>query len=669
MDFSKLSNADLEAIANDDMSAVSDYGLRVLAGEAISPEKPSLAQPSLAQPSLTQQFLGVVKNPVYATNRALYGIGEGLAQMGTGLGASAIGGATGLYNLLAGESADKVAQDIRKAQEAWTYQPRTETGALTAKALALPVELGSKAAGYAGGKIGGMFGERGEMAGEAIGEASVPIAATLFGGVGALRGAKGVTALGVAKDLGLTNPPIISGAARLARDVIRTRSKAGTTKLAEEYLQSLTTPAEAQKIVAALQKGGRQVVPGSPVTSAEAISRANRQLELLGRPERFGSQFVTLQEGLAKMPETTADLTTVKLLQEKARSDVLNKGSGTELAYKAAEALREKNAAKNYGAIGKFVLQTDKDLNLLAMRPSMDKALERAREIAQEQNKPFVIGKDIPEQIIPSSVLDLSGKPIGHTTIPAQHAKYPVDSLKYVKMALDDMIKTPKDFGVVASELKFIGDTRTQLVKWLEEKAPLYEKANRQYEIDSLPLHQMDLWRTLREKFIAPTGKEAPGSYLKALRDETKLIKKAIGYEKGNKISEIFNTKQSALAYRLAAEMDMELVKNRMAGEVRLPGIGRAAEGLEPQLPNMLMRETMAANFLLKHLAKNANVDVNLAAVKILKDPKQLAAVLKQVKPAHRTQMLKTIKNAAINKGSIAGAFAVQPSSQQGIQP
>jgi hypothetical protein len=192
-----------------------------------------------------------------------------------------------------------------------------------------------------------------------------------------------------------------------------------------------------------------------------------------------------------------------------------------------------------------------------------------------------------------------------------------------------------------------------------------YGKAQEAYAVNSLPLNQMDLWRTMQEKFITPTGKEAPGSYLKSLRDEAKLIKQATGFKRGDDIKSIFNQEQSALAARLAAEMEMELLKKRMTGEVNIAGIGKSAEGLEPKLPNMLMRETMVANFILRTLAKNANVDVNIAAANILKDPKQLAGVLKQIKPEHRSTALKTIKETAATKAGAAVGTALMETEEQ----
>lgn len=603
--------------------------------------------------------------PFIRSSQTPFGVAEAGLGLATGLGASAYGGLKGIGSLVSGEGIKGANQAIEEAQRDYTYQPRLPSGRTAMEVTAMPIEYGSKAAGYVGGELGGLFGRQGEAAGQTIGEAGIPIALTLFGGVGALKGAKGIGVKDALRPLIPSNIPVVSDIARGVRDVYRTKSKGGTERLAEEYLKDLTTAEEAPKIVSALNRRNSEVVPGSPVTSGDAIARANREANLRGKPERFGSQYVSLEEGLSRVPETSGELTTVKLLQEKARADVLKKGVKTDAAYKAAEELRKTNATKNYGAIEDYLVQADAEVGTLMLRPSMEKAITRAESLAKEKGDLFQIGKNTPEQVIPSAILDSNGKPISTTTIKAQTAKYPVQSLQYIKMALDDMLKNPKDFGISGSELKSIASTRGEFISWIEKKAPLYKKANDAYAIDSLPLMQMDLWSAMRDKFIAPTGKESPGTYLRALRDETKLIKQATGFTRAGEITNIFNKEQSALATRLAAEMEMELVKKRMAGEVNLPGIGKSAEGLEPQLPNMLMRETMVANFLLRHLAKNANVDVNIAAAKILKDPKQLSGILKQIKPAHRPQVLNTIKDIAKSKSTAALTLSTAQGQQQ----
>lgn len=599
-----------------------------------------------------------VLNPLFKyVSRPIVGAGEAAMQLGTGLASSALGGISGLYSGATGTEGQEVADEIRSAQKAFTYQPRTAQGQTASQIVNAPMEYGSKALGYAGGKAGGMFGEQGRVAGESLGEAALPIAATI------MMGKAPVKSIATTKFVKPTMPdiPIVSDFAAGLRDVVRTRSgEKGIKKLAEEVVAKSVPEAEIGKIIKAVDTRYQEVVPGSPVTTADAIARANRQAELLGRPERFGGSLVALEEALGKTKETSSQANTIRMLREKAREDVLNKGAGSKVLYEAYEAIRTKNA-KAYDKIGQAVVETDKNINMLMTRPSMQKALSVAEEVAAERGKPLVIGKDIPEQIIHSSILDASGKPVSQTIIPAQYAKFPIETLQSIKMALDKMVAKPKDYGIEAMQMRDVVNTRSQLVDWLSTKSEAYKRANAQYAIDSLPLNRMDLWSRLKEKMISPTEKETPGSYLAALRNEQKLIKEATGYQKGSSVGDIFNAKESALANRLAAELEMELYKQRMGKEVTLQGATKPASNLEPQLPNLLMRESMIANYLLKTLAKDANMPVNIAVQQILADPKMVSSILKQIKPKHRSGVLKAMRNS-----TLATATGIQ--SQQELE-
>lgn len=580
-------------------------------------------------------------------NLPLAGIGEAALNMGSGITASAVGGLQGLSTLAQGQGVNAAVNAIQGTQQAGTYQPRTNTGKSLVYIAGIPLEVAGQVLGKGGGAVGeALGGQQGRLVGESVGEALAPTLATLMAGKGALNQAQG-------KTLGsyLPSSDVVKG----VRDVLRTRTPEGKQLLAEEYLKGLTTPTEAPQIVSALERRAAPVVPGSPVTSADAIARANRELSLKGTPERFGGQYVALQDGLSFVPETSAPLATIKLAQEKARADVLNSGAGTDAQYAAVDAIRKGAADATYTPYGKTLIGGNATLSALLDTPAMKTAVVEAAKIAANKQQLFQIGKDVPEK----TIFSVSGAPA--TVIPAEFAQYPLSNLQLVKMALDNMIKKPEDFGIAATARGEIANVRAKLIDWIENKSPAYEAANKQYAIDSIPLNQMDLWKLLRDKFIAPTGKETPGTYLRTLRDETKAIKQSTRLTGKTSFDEVFNTQQSALAARLAAEMEMELVKKRMAGEVQLPGIGRAAEGLEPKIPNILWRPSMVANFLLRHLAKRANTEVNITAAKILADPQMLANVLKQVKVEHRPSILKAIKDAAINKNTAAlGAVAAQ---------
>lgn len=564
-----------------------------------------------------------IKKELTSPLRKAAGVGEAGLQIVTSLPAATAGGLRGLFGLATGDTAEEAARKVQETQQMMTYDPRLEEGKTVARVAALPMELASKGTGYVGGKVGQVLGN--EAAGQTIGEITPAVVSTLYGGAQALK--SGV------------KTPKIPGAESI-RDIIRTRSKVGQQKLAEDYLRGLTTPDDAPKVVAALERRGTEMVPGSPVTSADAIARANREMMLKGQPERFGGQYVALQEGLGKVPETTAGIRTTQLQQEAARAKVLTQGAGTDAARAALEATRRANAAKNYQALADSTatVEIGKTVNLI------DRIVK-----AKPANKALVNAmEDVKSSLY---TVDDAGVPKLRTN-PGE--------LQSAIENINNLLSTKENASVRRQLMVAKSSLENQINK--VEKAQ--GQATKQYALDSLPLNQMDLWSALKDKFVSPSGKEAPGSYLRALRDETKLIKQATGFKRGHSLEQIFNKDQSKLAARLAAEMEMELVKKRMAGEVNIPGLGKAAEGIEPRLPNMLMRETMVANFILKTLAKNANVDVNIAAANILKDPKALAGVLKQVKVDHRPTVLQTIRKSATSPAGVATGTALMETEQ-----
>lgn len=590
------------------------------------------------------------------------GVVEAAAQIGSGLAGAAYGGLSGIASLMSGGGLEGAVNAVTQAQQDMTYMPMTQEGQLTAKAVAYPMEKGSELlADFGRAQGGAMFPySGGAEVGEAIGGVTLPIAGTLLGGASALKSVKGQT-------VGQYLPkevPVLS-------EVKKALTQDGRVQLAEETLRNLVPKGEVPQVISALERRGGEVVPGSPVTSADAIARANRELMLKGKPERFGGTVVSAQEELSKIPETSSQLNTIRALQEQARKGTLAEGAGTEPMYAKAMEVRASNSKANYGALERTVVEAEDFLANLMNTPAMQSATKVAERISANEQRPFSLGQNKPAQTIPSQVLDASGKPLSQITIPAEFAKYPVSSLHDVKMALDKMISKPEsftDFGIGAADVGAMKQVRGQLIDWLVNKSKPYEKANTQYVIDSVPLNRMNLWRALQDKFISPKGDEAPGAYLKVLRDEKKLIKDATRLTGKTNLDQIFNTKDSALAARLAAEMEMELYKQKMGKEVRTQGVGKSAEGLEPSLPNMLYRPTMIANWIIKKLAKDAEVDVNIAAARILADPKMLASVLKHVNQAHRKSILKGIKDIAINKNT-AALGVINMTDQEGEEP
>lgn len=114
-------------------------------------------------------------------------IPEAIANIGTGLGASAVAGFRGAGSLLSGDSLDEAARKIEETQNKYTYQPRSSEGKTLAHIAALPVEYATKGAQYALGGVGELVnGQEGRNVGELIGGIGVPAIATILGGRAAI---------------------------------------------------------------------------------------------------------------------------------------------------------------------------------------------------------------------------------------------------------------------------------------------------------------------------------------------------------------------------------------------------------------------------------------------------------------------------------------------------
>lgn len=585
---------------------------------------------------------GVEGNSLEGTYEGARDLLSAVGTVGSGLLGSIPAGYAGLYQLLTGKGSEEASNSVTSIQNSLTNVPRSQRAGEIVEVAAAPVELGAEAVGYVGEKIGGAINdEQGAIAGRAIGEAAVPMAAVAFGGLGGLKAVKGAE----------VKIPLVSGIVDGIKNVARTKSPAGIKKLAEDYLKKQTTPKEAVVLVEALESG-REIVPYSPVTSADAITQANQATIISGNPKRFGGQYVALQEGLSKLPETSAELVTIKLQQEFARNKILETEAGTTAQMNSAVNLRKVNADKNYSPLMAEKLVADSELSALLNKPSMEIAFDLARKLAKEKGTTFEIAKYIPETT--KEVYNPLTQGKSKVTTPEQFAEFSGDGLQTVKLALDKMIAKPQEYAITTAEVAAIKVTRASLISWFEKNSATYARANKQYAIDSLPINQMNLWGVLRDKFQAPTGKESPGVYMRMLRDESKAIKEATGYKSQMSFEDIFDTRQSALANRLAVEMENTLLRDRMASEVSSGALGSPTLGIEPTLPNMLMRETMVANFFLRNLAAEANVPVNIVAAQILADKAVLANILKQVKPDKRAGLTKTFIKIAKSRNTMA---------------
>jgi hypothetical protein len=298
------------------------------------------------------------------------------------------------------------------------------------------------------------------------------------------------------------------------------------------------------------------------------------------------------RQAMSVVPEETRS---AQLAQEQARRQALTGISGTPEDLTAAQELRSETAKQNYGRAFKQVMQATPEMTDIMGRPSMETAFSRAAQLAKERGKTFQIGKTTPETITESKILDEFGRPVQKIT-PAEIAKYPVQSLHYVKMALDDMVRDPETFGIGASEVGAIQDTRKAFISGLE-KNPAYAKARSEYAAQSEPINKMQVLQALRKTVIEPVteGATRAGMFARAIEEAPRTIKKATGQQFFTKLEDVLSPEdmdvvnsvrdefrrtkladeQATLGAKAAPEVE-ELASAKVTSALNIPFLNRA---------------------------------------------------------------------------------------------
>lgn len=456
-----------------------------------------------------------------------------------------------------------------------------DTGWQTAGSFADPVALGigggvGKALPYApvlgkgvveGAKAFGKNLGAGALAGGAIGGLSEEGDAATGAGLGAAINVALPPALPmVAKGVGAV--------ARIGRNLVDPWLPGGVTRAAARGANTAAGP-DKQAIIDALRKG-EQIVPGSIPTAGQAVAPVER------------AEFNALMEGVTGRTPTPYEKITQA--QNEARIAALRTVGKDKAALKVAEALRSANAMRNYGTAGKQIVESDDTLNILMQRPSMKHILARASDLAEERGQVFKLGSDVPEQVVSGKIVGQSGSPLTQQTIPAQRAEFPVSSLQYMKMAMDDLIKNPERFGIGASEANAIAGTQKQFVEWLAQKSPAWESARAAYAADSSKMNPMEIGQYLEGKLVpalndlGASSSQRAASYAQALRDAPGTMKRATGQPRFQELADALKPDQMETFSAVGRDLARTAAHERLAKAGSEKGSEIASE-IMPTIP------------------------------------------------------------------------------------
>lgn len=367
-----------------------------------------------------------------------------------------------------------------------------------------------------------------------------------------------------------------------------------------------------------------EIVPGSLPTAAQAASPVGAT--------RFSAM------GASAARTTPTPFYERGEAQKAAQLAAVQQVGKTPAELTAAEAARKSTASQLYGIADQALVTADSTFTGLLSRPSMDKVLARAEALAAEKGQPFQIGQNRPAQVVPSSIVDEAGRPMGQTVIPGEVAKFPGSSLHAMKMAFDDLIKNPERFGIGSAEAAAINKTRAQFLAWAEDKAPAYRTARETFAAQSKPINQMQVGQYLEGKLTPALGEETArlraAGYATALENAPGTIKRSTGQSRFEQLSEVLTPEQIKIVEDVRADLARAKATEAQAAAARGAGPDVNLMGTEVmgtvRAPNFINNVTTVANDLLRRLQGKLDQKLAIELATEMLDPAAAAAALEK---------------------------------------
>lgn len=492
-------------------------------------------------------------------------------------------------------------------------------------------------AATAGGRIG-----QGTAIGAAAGATTPVTEGDDFSGSKAAQAVTGAL-LGAAIPGGID---VVKKGAGVARNVVDPWLPGGIDRAVGRTANTAAGP-KRDAVIAALERN-RQIVPGSAPTAGEAAAPVG------------SAEFSGLQRAVeGRRPSAYFDRATE---QEGARRGAITAIGKDKAALDEAIRARSSAASKNYGEADKMTVKSDEALNELMRRPSMEKVLVRARDLAKEQGRPFAIGRDTPEEVVSGRIVGASGKPLTSETIPAQRAEYPVQNLHYVKMAMDDLIKNPERFGIGASEARAIGGTQRQFVEWLGKKAPPYETARAAYAEASVPINRMQVGQELEKALAAPLGTaERPAAFAGAVREAPRTLKKATGQPRYDELGEVLAPEQTQAVTNVLAD----LKRSGQHEQLAKVGVEKARDlvgQVAPTVPaaGMFSPKYSVMRAISNRLAGRVEGKSLDRMAQAMENPELMARIMKAASPSERQAIVEALLAQKVGRGAVIGGATVE---------
>ena len=246
----------------------------------------------------------------------------------------------------------------------------------------------------------------------------------------------------------------------------------------------------------------------------------------------------------------------------------------------------------------------------------------------------------------------------------------PTRYIHNVKISLDKMLSKTGDTALAATERAQVGNIKTQLVNWLESKAPDYKTARTTFAEKSKPINQMDVGQYLESKLNAPLegGAERAGAFATAVRDAPGTLKRATtGEARYKELTDVLTPEQAGVVNAIRDDLNRVQTTKTQAqkGASAAPRISQLASQTG-DMPALLNRAATIANTIFNRLQGQIDRKLAIEIATEMLDPKVVAAAIEKAATRERraTKTGRVTGATARGTGKVLGSTAAKVGAQ-----
>jgi len=246
----------------------------------------------------------------------------------------------------------------------------------------------------------------------------------------------------------------------------------------------------------------------------------------------------------------------------------------------------------------------------------------------------------------------------------------PTRYIHNVKISLDKMLTKTGETALASTERAQVAKVKTQLVNWLESKAPEYGAARTTFAEKSKPINQMEVGQYLEGKLTAPLegGAERAGAFATAVKDAPGTLKRATtGEARFKELTDVLTPEQAGVVMAIRDDLARVAATKTQAqkGASAAPRISQLASQTG-DMPALLNRAATIANTIFNRLQGQIDRKLAIEIATEMLDPQATAAAIEKAATRERraTTTGRVTGATARGAGKVLGSTPVKAGAQ-----